>query len=105
MDESYNLSGKGQLQKSTYLLFSLYKVQKQAKPIFGVSVQDLSYTYDRFQHESGRERVFQRAGINRVSLVYIKLSSSSLKIYAYFVCMLYFNKNFTHNIDDDQFGK
>ena len=50
--------------------------------------------------------MFQRAGINRVSSVYIKLSSSSLKIYAFFVCVLYFNKNFTHNIDDDdQFGK
>lgn len=59
MDESYNLNGKGQLQKSTYLLFYLYKVQKQVKPIFGVSVQDYSYTYDRFLHESGRERDFR----------------------------------------------
>ena len=36
-----------------------------------------------------------------MSSVYIKLSSSSLKIYAYSVCNLCFNTNFTHNIDDN----
>lgn len=100
MDESYNLNGKRSAAKSTYLLFYLYKVQKQVKPILVLVFRIIVTPMTDFLHESGREG-FQRAGINLVSSVYIKLSSSSLKIYAYSVCKLCFNTNFTHNIDDN----